>query len=107
MAKFFVKFFILMIFILSGFFVGSKTVQAAYATTTWPNFDWRAVEINLAQEKYWFDGEYYRFSFTPTKDFYTLWYHRGDYIATHSAFASMGLYLSAASSFIGGVWVGG
>ena len=105
MANFFVKFLILTVFILSGFFVGLKPAQAAYATTTPPtDFDWRAVEINLSAERYWFDGQYYRFSFTPTKDFYTFWYHQGDYIATHNTASSFaaGLYLSAGYYFVGG-----
>lgn len=78
------KFLILTVFILSGFFIGANPVSAIYSTTTNPTYsgyNFRDVwGTFVTDERFWFDGEYYRYSFTPTRDFYTSWVNYGDRI---------------------------
>ena len=80
MTKKFLQLFILPIFVLVGFLLFVDTASAAYATSTLiadcheSDYD---PATNLTQdEKYWFDGESLRFSFTPVINFCTWWEHR-------------------------------
>jgi pimeloyl-ACP methyl ester carboxylesterase len=76
---------ILSFFIMVGFLLSTDSAQAVYATTTYPSgYDFKNIDGDFVdEEKFWFDGEHFRFSFTPTKDFYTVWIHNGVQIAKH------------------------
>ena len=90
----------LLLLFAGGFFVCAKPAGAV-ATTTVPN---PAVLSNTAgqfmsEQKFWFDGEHYRFSFTADRDFYTAWKHYGDRIIKFTYYAA---YLSAQYQFAPG-----
>lgn len=99
-----VRYLILTIFLLSGFFIFTKPVSAIYATTTNPHYtngyDFKDVNGQFIEDSnYWFDGEHYRFSFTPTRDFYTVFYHYGDRIANNHFYFT---YFTASYFFLAG-----
>ena len=101
MKRFFLQFLILTVFVLSGFFVLAKPVSAIYATTTHPyytnGYNFRDVGgIFVTDEHFWFDGEHYRYSFIPARDFYTPFFHYGDYISKGSFYFT---WLSTSYSF--------
>ncbi|MDO8669428.1 MAG: alpha/beta hydrolase [Candidatus Buchananbacteria bacterium] len=85
MKRNFFQFLILMIFLLSGFFILSRPASAVYATTTNPYYSgYNFQDVSgtfVADERFWFDGGNYRYSFTPARDFYTSWINYGDRIA--------------------------
>lgn len=90
----------LLLLFAGGFFVCAKPAGAV-ATTTVPN---PAVLSNTAgqfmsEQKFWSDGEHYRFSFTADRDFYTAWKHYGDRIIKFTYYAA---YLSAQYQFAPG-----
>jgi len=81
----------------------TNPVQAIYATTTSPalsGYNFQNISGDyIADSSFWFDGEHFRFSFTPTRDFYTVFYHYGDRIAHYPYYFT---YLTASYFFQSG-----
>lgn len=90
----------LLLFMAGGFFVRALPAGAV-ASTSVPN---PAILSDtsgqfVSGEKFWFDGRYYRYSFTAERDFYTGWRHYGDRIVKSPNYAA---YLNVYYQFSNG-----